>query len=79
MGVEFKRYLFEYSHDGSESGIEIVATSPDDARERLKAINWARYQGEIKATVPIPSVRPLLGVAARLKRVIQTAAIRIGR
>lgn len=66
MGVEFKRYLFEYRHDGSEWGIEIVASSPADAHERLKALTWARYQGEIKAKVVIPSTGLLVGVANRL-------------
>lgn len=79
MGVEFKRYLFEYRHEGSEWGIEIIAKSPEDARERLKALSWARYQGEIKATVPMPSVWPLLGVVTRLTTAIRTAAIRIAR
>jgi len=66
---EFKRYLFEYRHDGSEWGIEVIATSPTDARERLKALTWARYQGEIKASVSIPSSLPQK-VAIMLSRVI---------
>jgi hypothetical protein len=53
-GDGFSRYLFEYRHDGSEWGIEIVATSPQDARERLKAISWANYKGEIAAKIPVP-------------------------
>lgn len=50
----YSRYLFEYRHDGSEWGIEIVAKSPQDAQERLKAIGWARYKGEIAAKIPVP-------------------------
>lgn len=50
----YNRYLFEYRHGGSEWGIEIVAKSPQDAQERLKAISWARYKGEVAATIPIP-------------------------
>lgn len=71
MGVEFKRYLFEYRHEGSEWGIEIVATSQTDARERLKALTWARYQGEVKAKLSVPSAGPLLGVANRLRSIFQ--------
>jgi hypothetical protein len=52
---EFSRYLFEYRHDGSEWGIEIVAKSPQDAHERLKALSWAHYKGEIAAKVPVPA------------------------
>jgi hypothetical protein len=50
----YSRYLFEYRHDGSEWGIEIVAKSQQDAQERLKAISWARYKGEIAAKIPVP-------------------------
>ena len=55
----FNRYQFEYRHDGAHWGIEIVASSPDDARERLKAISWADYKGEIAATIPVPGGRML--------------------
>lgn len=72
MGVEFKRYLFEYRHEGSEWGIEVVASSPEDARERLKALNWARYQGEIKAKFSTPSSGALLGVARRMRDLLKT-------
>lgn len=51
----FNRYLFEYRHDGSEWGIEIIARSPEEAKERLKSLAWARYQGEIKAKIPLPT------------------------
>lgn len=56
---DYRRYLFEYRHDGSEWGIEIVATSPEDAQERIKALGWARYKGEIAATIHIPGGRLL--------------------
>jgi hypothetical protein len=54
MDGEYQRYLFEYRHDGSEWGIEIVAKSQQDAQERLKAISWARYKGKIAAKIPVP-------------------------
>ena len=54
MNDGYDRYLFEYRHDGSEWGIEIVAKSQQDAQERLKAISWARYKGEIAAKIPVP-------------------------
>lgn len=53
--VQFNRYLFEYRHDGSEYGIEIVASSLEEAKERIKALTWARYKGEIKASIRIPT------------------------
>ncbi|ABA04538.1 conserved hypothetical protein [Nitrobacter winogradskyi Nb-255] len=54
---EFQRYLFEYKFDGAEWGVEIKAASPNEALERLKAISWAKYKGEIYATVPVASAR----------------------
>ena len=66
MQGEFKRYLFEYRHDNSEWALEVIATSPEDAKQRLKALTWARYQGEISAKVPIPGggiIRKLLRAA----------------
>ena len=64
----YRRYLFEYRHDGSEWGIEIVARSRQDAQERLKAISWARYKGEITAKVSIPGARLIDRILAHLKR-----------
>lgn len=51
----FKSHLFEYRHEGSEWGIEIVARSPEDAHNRLKSLAWAQYRGEIKAKFVVPS------------------------
>lgn len=61
--VTFQRYLFEYRHDNSEWGIEFEATSPEDAKERLKALAWATYRGRVAATIPLPgkSLWALLG------------------
>mgnify|MGYP000983646667 CR=1 FL=1 len=53
--VEFNRYLFEYRHGGAEWGFEINARSPQEAKERIKSLAWARYKGEIQATVYIPT------------------------
>jgi len=66
-GDGYSRYLFEYRHDGSEWGIEIVAKSPQDAQERLKAISWARYKGEIAAKIPVPGTRVLSRILAHLR------------
>lgn len=53
--VKFNRYLFEYRHDNAEWGIEITARSPEEAKERIKSLTWARYQGEVVAKVPVPT------------------------
>jgi hypothetical protein len=60
----YGRYLFEYRYDGSEWAMEITARSPDEARERLGALTWARYRGEIAAKIPVPGAGFLGGIAA---------------
>ncbi len=66
MSGEFKRYLFEYRHDNAEWALEVLATSPEDAKQRLKALTWARYEGEISAKVSIPGG----GIISRVLRAI---------
>jgi len=51
---EYRRYLFEYRFGHSDWGIQITAKNADEARERLKAISWAQYKGEIGAIIPVP-------------------------
>jgi hypothetical protein len=60
MDDGYARYVFEYRHDGSDSRIEIVAKSPQDARERLKAIRTCRrsrseYSGATQIRCPLGS------------------------
>jgi len=50
-----KRYMFDYRFDGSEYSIDIFARSLDEAKAKLNALNFARYRGEVKAVIPIPS------------------------
>lgn len=65
--VAFNRYLFEYRFGGAEWGFEIVASSAEEARERLNALTWARYQGQIKAKIPIPGAGVLKRIASRFR------------
>jgi hypothetical protein len=44
---KYKVYLFEYPYKGDRWGFEIMATSPEDAVARFKAIPWGRYSGEL--------------------------------
>jgi hypothetical protein len=64
---EWRRYLFEYRHNGSEWGIEVLANSPQDAKERLNALNWANYKGEIAAKIPVPGAGLFARILARLR------------
>ncbi|WP_246739105.1 hypothetical protein [Bradyrhizobium aeschynomenes] len=62
----FQRYLFEYKFDNAEWAIEIVAADPAEARERLKAISWAQYKGEIFAKIPV-TPGPLTRALSRIR------------
>ncbi len=63
-GDGYGRYLFEYRYADSDWGIEITAKSPQEAHERINALTWARYQGEIAATIPIPGARIISRIIA---------------
>jgi hypothetical protein len=67
MHGEYKRYLFEYRHGGSEWALELVATSPQDAQERLKTLPWAHLKGEIVAKSGIPGG----GILGRIAHLFQ--------
>lgn len=62
------RHLFEYRHQGADWALEIEADSVDDAKERLKALTWARYNGEIRAKVRVPGGGILLWLRSLLSR-----------
>lgn len=72
MSETYDRYLFEYRFGGHEWGVEIVATSPAEAKERLKAISWANYKGQVIARIPA-SLGPVSGLKNRIR-----AALGIG-
>jgi hypothetical protein len=57
---EYKRYLFTYLYAGTEWSVEIAALSLDEAKERMKVIPFARYEGESaprRAAAPEPAAR----------------------
>ncbi len=47
-----REYLFNYRFGGAEWGIIIHARDPDEAREKIKAVGMARYEGEMIAKIP---------------------------
>ncbi|MFA7308411.1 MAG: hypothetical protein WC026_17270 [Hyphomicrobium sp.] len=54
MSDDFKDYLFEYRFGNSWWGATIRARSPTEAKERLSAIAFAQYRGEVKAKIAVP-------------------------
>jgi hypothetical protein len=65
---QYQTYLFTYRHDGAEWTLEIKARDVHDAKERLKALPFARYDGELIAKVPV-SLGPLMKAAVWLRNV----------
>jgi len=63
----YGRYLFEYRYDEAEWGIEIVAKSPEEARERISALTWATYKGEIARKIPVPAGGLIARIASLLR------------
>ena len=47
-----KTFLFTYRYCGAEYGMSIDAASESEAKERIKALGLARYDGEVKARIP---------------------------
>lgn len=47
-----KEYLFSYRFGGSEWGVSIFAANEAEAREKIKAVGMARYDGELALRIP---------------------------
>jgi len=43
---KFRKYPFTYRYDGTDWCIEIPARSLEEAKERVKVLGFARYEGE---------------------------------
>lgn len=65
----FKTHLFTYRHNGAEWTLEIKAQNARDARERLKTLPLARYDGELIAKVPA-SLGPLTKTVTWLRNAL---------
>lgn len=67
---DFKRYLFRYNHNGAEWNFKVLATSPEDARARVARMVFAKYDGEVVASIPVPAfpIRPLQSLRALGRR-----------
>ncbi|MDP8078373.1 hypothetical protein [Phocoenobacter skyensis] len=48
-----KKYLFHYYFQDSKWGCEIYAHSPQEAKEKIKAMSQAKYDGELQYSISI--------------------------
>lgn len=51
--VEFATHLFSYRFGNARWTLEIKAKNANEAQERLKALAWATYDGELVANIPV--------------------------
>lgn len=47
-----REYLFTYRFDGAEWGTSVFARDPAEAKEKIKAVALARYDGELHERIP---------------------------
>lgn len=47
-----REFLFTYRFGGAEWGTSVFASDPTEAREKIKAIALARYDGELHMRIP---------------------------
>lgn len=52
MGEANREFLFTYRFDSKEWGTSVFADSPEEAREKIKAVALARYDGELMTRIP---------------------------
>ena len=57
----YDTHLFSYRFNGRQFTVDIVAKDADEAKERLKALAWAKYDGVLVARIP-----KSLGIPARI-------------
>ena len=51
MKSQFRKFLFTYHFHGTDWSFEISATSAEEAKERVKVLAFARYDGELEPKV----------------------------
>jgi hypothetical protein len=59
VSEQYATHLFSYRFGDARWALEIKASSADEARERLKALAWATYDGELHTSVKIAPRRTL--------------------
>lgn len=57
--MDYATHLFSYHFADAKWSLEIKAKNADEARERLKALAWATYDGELIASVPVAPRRAI--------------------
>ena len=66
---KLEKHLFSYRFNGRDYAFEIPAQSAEEAKERLKSLAWAQYDGVLVARIPAQ-----LGLLGRIVVAIRNAA-----
>jgi hypothetical protein len=69
---DYSTHLFSYRFNGREYTIDIIARDANEAKERLKALAWAKYDGVLVARVPAG-----LGILARVSVAVRNSLRRV--
>ena len=59
-----REFLFTYRFGGKEWGTSVFAESEAEAKEKIKAMSLARYDGECMMTIPVRA--SMFGLIPRL-------------
>lgn len=65
---QYATHLFSYRYDGREYTVDIIAKDAAEAKERLKALAWAKYDGELVARVPA-EIGPFTRIAVAVRNI----------
>jgi hypothetical protein len=71
-------HLFTYRHEGKLWSLEIKANDEEDAKDRLKRLAFASYQGVLVANVPL-FLGPLVPLAVWIRNATTTLLPRFGQ
>lgn len=72
---EYETHLFSYRFEGADWGFEIVARDADEAKARLKALAWAKYDGVLVARISAgPGVGWFVRAAVAVRNVLSGPA-----
>lgn len=65
-----KKYLFHYFFNGKKWGCDVYANSPEEAKEKIKAMANAEYDGELVFEIHIPE-NPLSKIAKMIRKLLR--------
>ena len=66
--TDYQTHLFSYRYGDGEWILEIKARDAQEAKERLRALAFAKYDGEVYAKIP-HSIGPLMKIGVWLRNV----------